>query len=102
MAAGGDGSRVQGWKLVNCGHVKSCVNLLSWLLIGCSLLTQLMIMTTTHKFPPLVRVAISFPFPASVAGGTTAAFSQPGIAHYRKVYIIIGALLLYTIIIQGG
>ena len=28
----------QGWKFMSCSHVKSCVNLLSWLLIGCSLL----------------------------------------------------------------
>ena len=26
------------WKLISCSHVKSWVNLLNWLLIGCSLL----------------------------------------------------------------
>ena len=53
-----------GWKLMSCSHVKSGVNLLTWLLIGCSsscaanqelacLLTQFLTMTTTHKFPSL-------------------------------------------------
>ena len=27
-----------GWKFMSCSHVKSWVNLLSWLLVGCSLL----------------------------------------------------------------
>ena len=56
--------RALGWKFMSCSHVNSCVNLLSWLLIGCSLLwspswasllvdTILFTMTTTHKFPSL-------------------------------------------------
>ena len=31
-------SGVQDWKFMSCSHVKSWVNLLTWLLIGCSLL----------------------------------------------------------------
>ena len=50
---------------MSCSHVKRWVNLLTWLLIGCFyscvanqepaclLLTQLLTMTTTHKFPSL-------------------------------------------------
>ena len=55
---------VLGWKFMTCSHVKSCVNLLSWLLIGCSLLwcqsraSLLVDITldndhTTHKLPSL-------------------------------------------------
>ena len=50
------------WKFMSCSQVKKSVNLLTWLLIGCSsscaanqepacLLTPLLTMTTTHKFP---------------------------------------------------
>ena len=28
------------WKLMSCGQVKSCLILLTWLLIGCSLLSS--------------------------------------------------------------
>ena len=32
--------RFQEWKLMSCSHVKNWVNLLTWLLIGCSLLSS--------------------------------------------------------------
>ena len=65
-------------KLMSCNHVKSWVNLLTRLLIGCllmyshqesaCLLTQLLTMTKTHKFSrPELRSGIFASLPASLS-----------------------------------
>ena len=55
-----DISRVTRWEFISCSHLKSCVNLLTWLLIGCAanqkpacLLTQFLTMPKTPKFSSL-------------------------------------------------
>ena len=55
-----------GWKFISCSHIKNCVNLLFWLLIGCSLLCsqsgasllvdQTVVHDCNYKFPSLVAL----------------------------------------------
>ena len=74
--------------------VKSWINFLSWLLIGCScscianqkpacLLTQLLTMTSTHKFPSLVPADADVELHGVHAGGQTGGGGGGGVLARR-------------------